>query len=337
MGLGGIADRWTAAAARRAVARRLVALEATPNATLRDELEEWCAEHGDRPALRSGDGGERASYADLAARARRWARWTILAGLGRGDRLVLVMANRPERVAAWLGVAEVGAVAVPVDAGRDDVALAAAIDAAAAAHIVVDAPLLPRFEAAAPHLGRAAAVAVHGPHPMAYLRIDEALADLSGERLRPADRRPVAPGDDALWVIGADGTPIRTDHRRAIRRMHAAAAAAGARREDRLFLPEVDLDDPAGVLAAGVVLGVGGLAVLEAGGAAPVSDAAMRATIVARSARRALVGPENPRVELILGDPAGIGAAAGAAKRLVWRGGEIGAASGRTIWREAEA
>lgn len=332
-----LADRLSTAALRRAVARRLAEIEATPSHGLREEIEEWVAAHGPRLALLAADGSQKTSFADLAGRAHRWARWTILHGVGRGDRLALLMANRPERLAAWLGVAETGAVAAVLDPSLDGADLAAAIARAGAAHLVVDAGLLARFERAAPHLAALVAVWVHGAHPMAYMRIDEALDELSGDRLRPADRRPVAPGDDALWLLGRAPEPVSLDHRRVIRAMHAASAAAGTRRDDRLLLDETTLDDAAGLLAPGITLTAGGAAVLRpAETAAALTDdlARHRPTLLAAAPpSEPFAAP--PRLVLALG--AGLSGAEGTPRTLHWRDGALLGATGREIWRDGEA
>lgn len=332
-----LADRLSTAALRRAVTRRLAEIDATPALTLRDEIEEWVAAHGPRLALLAADGSERTSFADLAGRAHRWARWTILHGVGRGDRLALLMANRPERLAAWLGVAETGAVAAVLDPTLDGAALAAAIERTGAAHLVVDAALLARFEEAATHLSALVAVWVHGPHPMAYMRIDEALDELSPDRLRPADRRPVAPGDHALWLIGDAGEPETLDHRRVIRTMHAASAATGARRDDRLLLDQTTSCDAAGLLAPGVTLTVGGSAVLRPAEApTQLADdlARHRPTLLATTTLPAAPLATPPRLALVLGACA---SGAGALLRtLRWRAGALRGGADREIWRDAE-
>lgn len=334
MALGGrLTDRIAAITTRRAVARRLADLDTTPGLTLRDEIEEWLAAHPDRLALAAEVGAERLTFAELAGRTHRWARWAILHGIARGDRLVLLMANRPERVAAWLGLAEVGAVAALVDPTLGPEALAAAIGAAGAAHLVVDAPLLPRFEAAAPHLSAMAAVWVFGPHPMAYLRIDEALDELSAERLRPADRRPVAPADEAIRVLGPTG-PASLDHRAVLRTMHAASAAARVGAGDRLFVADLALDDVAAPLAPGLTLTVGGTAVLRSEPATrPLADAcaANRATLLvadAAGAETLAALPADLRVTLVTGTPATTSARS---RTLSWCGEALRSAAGTSL------
>lgn len=338
MGLGErITAGWTAAARRRAIGRRLAEIDRSASTTLRDEIEEWQAEHGDRPALLAADGSERLSYVDLAGRAHRWARWTILHGLGRGDRLALVMANRPERVAAWLGVAETGAVAALIDPTLEGEALAAALTAAAPAHVVVDAALLPRFESAAPHLSILAAVWVFGPHPMAYMRIDEALAELAADRLRPADRRPVAATDEALRLLGAEATPQRIDHRAAVRALHAAAVAAGLRRGDRLLVTEPGAADRAAPLVVGAALAAGCLAVLRPDGApTPLADDLARhgATVLAGRAPFDL-GAAVPTLRLALAlGASSIDPPADPVAMLRWRDGEIRDTTDRLLWSD---
>src|SRR5690242_13335840 len=60
---------------------------------------------GDRPALVSD--GEALSYSALTARARRIGRWALDQALEPGDTVCLLMPNRPEYVAIWLGISEV--------------------------------------------------------------------------------------------------------------------------------------------------------------------------------------------------------------------------------------
>lgn len=332
-----------AARLRRAVARRLATLDGGPETTLRAEIEEWAAEHRDRPAFLAADGSQRLTYVDFAGRVSRWARWTILHGVDRGEPIAVLMENRPERIAAWAGIAVASAVAALLDPALDGPALAAAVASVGARHLVVDAALLPRFETAAPHLTTMAAVWVHGPHPMAYPRLDEALADLSPERLRPADRRPIAASDDALWLAAPGAPPRRFGHRDLVRRMHALAAACGATRDDRLFLPELATDDPAAAVLPGAIATVGGVCLLRPPTApTAIADdvAAARPTLVTCDDRTA--GPllsalaaaaASPRLVLAVGGCQDIGAAR--ARHLVLSGDTLATGGGTRLWSAA--
>ncbi len=61
---------------------------------------------GEKPALLSDR--ECFTYLELAGRARRYARWALAQGLTKGDVVGLLMPNRPEYLAIWLGVTRVG-------------------------------------------------------------------------------------------------------------------------------------------------------------------------------------------------------------------------------------
>jgi len=82
-------------------------------------VEEVCGRYEPNEALVFDDalrGGAtvRWSYADLRREVRRVAKAVIAAGLGKGARVGVLMANRPEAVAALLGASMAGAVSVPL-------------------------------------------------------------------------------------------------------------------------------------------------------------------------------------------------------------------------------
>ena len=97
---------------------------------------------GERPALRFE--GVSLSVAELDAAAARWA--DSLAGLGvvRGDRVAICLPNGLDAPAAWLGVAALGAVVVPVNYGYRDADLRFMLSDSGAATV-----RMPRHRAAA--------------------------------------------------------------------------------------------------------------------------------------------------------------------------------------------
>ena len=111
---------------------------AAPTKTLGDYFEEWSLRHGDRPAL--GSDGESFSYRQLDARANRYARWARGRGLGKGDVVALMMMNRPEYLAIWLGFARAGAAAALINTNLTGPSLAHCISAVKAKAAVVEVP-----------------------------------------------------------------------------------------------------------------------------------------------------------------------------------------------------
>ena len=81
--------------------------------TLPHFLDDVAERHGPRVALRFE--GRSTSYADLRAEARGVAKGLVARGVGKGTRVAVLAANRPEWVTAVFGAALTGAVVVPVN------------------------------------------------------------------------------------------------------------------------------------------------------------------------------------------------------------------------------
>jgi len=91
----------------------------TERQTLGRFLDDVAGRHGDRPAIRSPE--RELSYAALREAARRLARGLVGAGVGKGTRVGLYMANRPDWAVAAFAVSLVGGVLVPVNTfAKDD-------------------------------------------------------------------------------------------------------------------------------------------------------------------------------------------------------------------------
>lgn len=258
-------SEWAYARGILSVLRRISPLARDATLTIRDEVEEWAAEWKDHPALISDR--ERLSYRELFEHSNRWARWAIIHGVEKGDRVALLMPNRPEYMAAWIGISMVGGVTALVNTHLGGEILAHSLAVASPRHVVVDAGLLPLFETAAPLLRNPSAVWVYGEHPMAYLRVDEALAELSPVRLSGRDRRALAQTDDCLWIYtsGTTGMPkaARLNHYRVLAIMNGFSAATRATSQDRIYVAQPMYHSAGGVLAPGIVLTVGGSCVVR--------------------------------------------------------------------------
>jgi len=101
------ADLICARGALRAL-RMTTHIARNPTRTFPHVVDELADRHGDAPALLSDR--ERFSYRDLAERSNRYARWALSQDLAKGDTVCLLMPNRPEFLALWLGVTRVGGV-----------------------------------------------------------------------------------------------------------------------------------------------------------------------------------------------------------------------------------
>ena len=90
------------------MAWRMRKLRPTGTFTAADLIEQWAERSPSSIAIRFE--GESTSYAELNAAANRYANWAVSRGLGLGDVVAVLMENRPEYMACWLGLAKVGAI-----------------------------------------------------------------------------------------------------------------------------------------------------------------------------------------------------------------------------------
>ncbi len=111
-------------------------IEQSPHRLLSDIIIERAQTHGEAPALLSDL--ESFSFSELAARIGTYQAWAMDRNLGKGDTVALLMANRPDYVAAWLGLSRAGVVVALINTTLRGDGLAHALRVAAAQHIMVD-------------------------------------------------------------------------------------------------------------------------------------------------------------------------------------------------------
>src|SRR6185295_8996778 len=152
-----------------------------PTRTFPKVVDELADRHGDAPALLSDR--ERFSYRDLAERSNRYARWALAQDLAKGDTVCLLMPNRPEFLALWLGVTRVGGVVALLNTNLTGPALAHCINVVTPKHIIVAAELLEALLTATPHITGDGKLWLHGDASATISRIDLDIANYSGDTL----------------------------------------------------------------------------------------------------------------------------------------------------------
>ncbi len=250
---------------RPAPARRwLKALELTAGLdaagrTFPDLIDDLALRQGDRPALLSD--AECLSFSDLAARSCRYSRWALSLGLPPGAAVGLLMPNRPDYLAAWIGITRVGLTAALLNTNLSGASLAHCIAVAAPAHIVVAGDCGDAYTGALPHLPSP---------PRAWRRsegdLDAILAGLAGHPLAAEERPPVALSDRALCIYtsGTTGLPkaANVSHRRIVTWSRWFAGLAWITGEDRMYDCLPLFHSVGGVVAPGCVLSAGGSVVI---------------------------------------------------------------------------
>jgi len=253
------AKAWARALERTApIARR-------PDRTLPTVIEELAEKFGEAPALLSDR--ECLTYRALAERSTRYARWAIEQGLAKGDAVCLLMPNRPEYMAIWLGITRVGGVVALLNTNLAGPALAHAINIAAPRHLIVAAELVDRLAAVRPDLAGAPQIWVHGRGHDQYPHIDAAIERYRGDTLSRAERPAVTIDDRALYIY-TSGTTGRSkaanvSHARVMQWSHWFAGLMDVRSSDRMYNCLPMFHSVGGVLATGAVLVGGGAVVIR--------------------------------------------------------------------------
>jgi non-ribosomal peptide synthetase component F len=145
------------------VIRRTSPIARNPTRILPLLIDDLAVRHGDKPALVSNR--ERLTYRMLAARSCRYARWAMAQGIRKGDVVGLLMTNRPEYVAIWLGIIRAGGTVALLNTNLTGPALAFCIDSVAPKHIIAAGDLAGALSSSAPYRKTAPRIWLHGEVP----------------------------------------------------------------------------------------------------------------------------------------------------------------------------
>jgi fatty-acyl-CoA synthase len=232
-----------------------------PSRILPRAVAEWADAYGDHVAMISER--ETFTYRQLAARVNIYARWALAAGIAKGDAVALMMRNRPDYFALWLGLTQVGAIAALISPDLQGAALTHALNVSGSGRVIVDLDLLAVARRAAP-----AELWVHDGEHMDARSLQAELVGVSSAPLAEAERREVTLDDRALRIFtsGTTGLPkaAEVSHRRIVVWSHWFAGLAGLNSEDRHYNCLPMHHSVGGVVAIGAPLVFGGsVAIVE--------------------------------------------------------------------------
>ncbi|HEY1632600.1 MAG TPA: long-chain-acyl-CoA synthetase [Rhizomicrobium sp.] len=202
------------------------------------------------------------SYAQLVQDANRYAHWAHAQGIGRGETVALLMENRPEYIAAWLGLLKAGAVAALINTNLRGGPLAHSIAIADVKHVIVGAELAEAFAEIRPLLQSQPMVWTQGGG-----NLDAALASASPDAPDPSWRAGVTCNDRALYIFtsGTTGLPkaAQITHLRMLFMMYGFAGGLNSGPADRMYNVLPLYHSAGGICAVGVALTAGGALVLR--------------------------------------------------------------------------
>jgi fatty-acyl-CoA synthase len=201
------------------------------------------------------------SYAELDASANRYANWALANGIGRGDPVALLMENRPDYIAAWLGLFKVGAEVALINTNLVGMALAHSIAISGARHVIVGAELAESFREAP-----------FENAPQAWIEggsgnLTTALAAASDKSPGKQARAGVTLKSRAFFIYtsGTTGLPKAANfsHMRMLFMMSGFVGALRPRSDDRIYNPLPLYHSTGGVCAVGLAFFSGGALILK--------------------------------------------------------------------------
>jgi fatty-acyl-CoA synthase len=226
-------------------------------------IQEIAARSGDAPALLSDR--ECLTYRELSERSNQYARWALEQGLAKGEVVCLLMTNRPEYFAVWLGITSVGGVVALLNTNLVGRSLAHCINIVSPKHLIVAGEFVDPFMTAYADLTVSPTVWTHGLEHAPFHRIDLDIQQRSGETLSEDERRSPAIEDRALYIFtsGTTGFPkaANISHARVMQWSHWFAGMMSAEPADRMYNCLPMYHSVGGVLVPGATL-VGGAAVV---------------------------------------------------------------------------
>jgi len=229
------------AAGLRRLLKRIKPINLDSDVLVCDDFEEAVDRFGDNVALE--DETRSLTYRELDGMANRYAHWARSRNLRRSDVIGLVMTNRPEYIAAWMGFSKVGVATALINTNLSGQALAHCLNIAGVSQVVADEETWRRCEEARPFMTRTMMLWVLG------LRAEDEMSERrgldnavrSGSSVRPprAARDGLTNRDTALFIYtsGTTGLPkaARIHHARARTYMRAFAGATATTEKDRVF------------------------------------------------------------------------------------------------------
>jgi fatty-acyl-CoA synthase len=231
------------------------AIAANPSRLLADLIEQHGSVDTQDKALLSPT--RQLTFSELTQEANRYSRWA-LERLAKGDVVCLLMPNRPEYIAIWVGVTRVGGVVALINTNAVGPALAHAITSVSPRYVMVAAELHQRLREAFPSSAPF--------ETWVDQQTANELARYPGGTLSASERRPVTIHDTALLIFtsGTTGLPkaAKVSHYRILQWSLWFAGLGGFHAGDRMYNCLPLYHSVGGVVAIGSVLVAGGSVVI---------------------------------------------------------------------------
>jgi len=211
------------------------------------------------------------TYREFDALANRYAHWAKGRGIRRGDTVALLMPNRLEYVAIWVGLAKAGVATALINNNLTGKGLAHCLALSGASHVLADTETWQAFEEVREAIGRSTMLWVlgldAGEETSGRRGLDTAVKGASAVRPDRSAREDITASATALYIYtsGTTGLPkaARITHAKAQLYMRAFAAATQAKPTDRLYCALPLYHSTGGLCGVGAACLTGGALVVK--------------------------------------------------------------------------
>jgi fatty-acyl-CoA synthase len=216
------------------------------------------------------------TYRELAFRCNQYARWGLAQGLAGGDTVCLMMANRAEYMAVWLGLSRIGVIVALINHQLTGAALTHSINIVGPRAVIAGTEVAAHLAAVRAQLpsGLVCRTLAGGPAHRStadggdFPPLAPELALLPGDALRDSEWTPPPLDATALFIYtsGTTGLPkaAKVSHYRVMQWSHWFAGLMDTQAADRMFNCLPLYHSVGGVVATGATLVGGGAVVIRA-------------------------------------------------------------------------
>ena len=207
------------------------------------------------------------SYRELIDRSNKYAQWFLNNNLSKGDVVALMMENRPEFLACWIGITQVGGTVALINTNLSGQPLDYSLGISQASNLILGSELSENFSTTTDETKSNFNTWIQGDYNDSnyFEDLDKCLDDLSVDK--PEVDYKITNDDDALYIYtsGTTGNPkaATISHKRLRLMMLGFKGAIQPNKNDRVYNVLPLYHSAGGVIAVGLALTSGASLVLK--------------------------------------------------------------------------
>ena len=207
------------------------------------------------------------SYKELIDRSNKYSQWFLNNNLSKGDVVALMMENRPEFLACWIGITQAGGTVALINTNLSGQPLDYSLGISQASNLILGSELSESFSTASDKTKSNFKTWIQGDYNDSnyFEDLDQCLNDFSADK--PEFDYKITNDDDALYIYtsGTTGNPkaAKISHKRLRLMMLGFKGAVQPNKNDRVYNVLPLYHSAGGVIAVGLALTSGASLVLK--------------------------------------------------------------------------